>query len=100
MSNSVTGAGMTASTIICAVCGAGNQPQAKFCASCGQGFAEESTMAMMLPRGLHVKGDLVRQRYRVLGQIGQGGFGAVYKAEDTELGGRLVAVKEMSQQGL
>jgi serine/threonine protein kinase len=42
-------------------------------------------------------GEVLRQRYHVLGQIGQGGFGAVYKAEDTELGQRLLAVKEMNQ---
>ncbi|HVU69595.1 MAG TPA: serine/threonine-protein kinase [Ktedonobacteraceae bacterium] len=45
-------------------------------------------------------GKLVRQRYKVLAQIGQGGFGAVYKAEDGELGQRLVAIKEMNQANL
>ena len=43
---------------------------------------------------------LLRQRYRLLRQIGVGGFGAVYQAEDRQLGHRLVAVKEMSARGL
>jgi serine/threonine protein kinase len=42
-------------------------------------------------------GEVLRQRYHVLCQVGQGGFGAVYKAEDRELGQRLLAVKEMNQ---
>ncbi|HLV98787.1 MAG TPA: serine/threonine-protein kinase [Ktedonobacterales bacterium] len=43
---------------------------------------------------------LLKQRYRLLSQVGQGGFGAVYRAEDTQLGNRLVAVKEMQPHGL
>ena len=55
----------------------------------------------LLPRApVSIEPVLLKQRYRLLAQVGAGGFGAVYRAEDSQLGNRPVAVKEMSQRGL
>ena len=43
---------------------------------------------------------ILKQRYRVLHLVGRGGMGAIYMGEDTQLGHRLVAIKEMSQGSL
>jgi eukaryotic-like serine/threonine-protein kinase len=85
---------MNRPVVYCATCGAANPPGAATCFSCGN--PPLSTPPGTSPSG----GVLLKQRYRLLAQIGTGGFGAVYQAEDTELGNRKVAIKEMSQHGL
>jgi len=89
---------MKASTIFCIECGAANSIQAKFCFSCGQEVQSQGKVVGQA--GQIQPGEVLRNRYKIVSMIGQGGFGAVYKAEDQELGQRLVAVKEMSEQGL
>jgi len=53
-----------------------------------------------VPTGQLPTQSLLKQRYRVLQNVGHGGMGAVYLAQDTQLGDRRVAVKEMSQSSL
>src|SRR5438309_1218301 len=72
------------SPLYCNNCGAANQKQAKYCFYC-----EEPLLAP-------AKETLIKQRYRLLGSVGQGGFGAVYRAEDTLCGNRLVALKQIN----
>ncbi len=43
-----------------------------------------------------ILGALLQNRYRILHEIGGGGMGKIYLAEDTRLPGRCCAVKEMS----
>ncbi len=45
---------------------------------------------------LLASGTLLKNRYRIAGPIGQGGMGAVYRAEDTLLPGRICAIKEIN----
>ncbi|MFL7791501.1 MAG: protein kinase [Anaerolineae bacterium] len=47
-----------------------------------------------------VPGTTLQNRYRIARQIGGGGMGVVYLAEDTRLAGRRCAIKEMSPAAL
>jgi serine/threonine protein kinase len=92
---------MIAPTLFCDRCGAANRAQAAFCAACGQRlYAPLAGTASNSLTGLLIQHHILKQRYRIISQIGKGGFGAVYKAMDTQFGNRLVAIKEMSQSGL
>ncbi len=46
------------------------------------------------------QGVLLQNRYRVISQVGTGGFGVVYKAVDTQHTERLVAIKAINLSGL
>ncbi len=95
---------MLAASFYCPHCGAANDTQATECFACGHVLSEALPSSSLNGASSSTSGTLpqvlLRQRYRVLAQVGKGGFGAVYKAADTQLGHRVVAVKEMSQIGL
>jgi serine/threonine protein kinase len=92
---------MIAPTLFCDRCGAANRAQAAFCAACGQRlYAPLAGTASNSLTGLLIQHHILKQRYCIISQIGKGGFGAVYKAMDTQFGNRLVAIKEMSQSSL
>ncbi len=95
-------------TIYCSSCGKNNQAQAKYCFGCGKELikmvadtlpTEDVTHEDVRTGRLKARQQL-NNRYILLSLLGQGGMGAVYKAEDTRFANRLVAVKEMSQSGL
>jgi eukaryotic-like serine/threonine-protein kinase len=74
----------------CDNCGHDNVEGARFCASCG------ITLPVGNPDERSLIGQVVGGRYRIVGLIGEGGMGIVYKAEQT-LGSavRPVAVKTL-----
>ena len=78
----------------CVACGAHNVKDASACFSCGR------SLRVTIPLREDVStGHIVNQRYRLLAQLGDGGFSAVYKAEDTTTG-QLVAIKAVSLRRL
>jgi len=89
------------SFIYCDMCGAANQAQATLCFACGHPLAAsiEDTV-LPSPAEPPVSRPLLAGRYRLLALAGEGGFGAVYKAEDVQRDKALVALKQIHLSGL
>lgn len=83
---------MPESILYCPACGAANDSAEQHC------FACQSSLVLAGADKQPVT--LLRRRYEILVQVGQGGFGAVYKARDTQEHNRLVAIKQINLRGL
>ena len=85
---------------ICNVCKNNNAAGARFCSWCGTMISGQEAINQSATGLLPSQSVLGNGHYAVLKRVGQGGMGAVYKAQDLLLNKRIVAIKEMSQNGL
>lgn len=85
---------MMNSTPFCPVCGAANDLAYLRCFSCGQLLSPESEARLSQHRAL------LHDQYQLGACLGSGGFSAVYYARDLLAGGREVAIKRITLQGL
>ncbi|HVB22866.1 MAG TPA: serine/threonine-protein kinase [Ktedonobacteraceae bacterium] len=90
---------MITSDNYCLTCGAANRAEAEVCFACGTSMKITVPLSPVSSAKL-VGQPLLKQRYRILAQVGNGGFSVVYKAEDTRDGNREVAIKAITLHGL
>src|SRR6266516_2853103 len=73
-----------------------------YCNNCGAANQEQAVLCFVCEASLHTPAQelLLKGRYRILVPVGQGGFGAVYKVEDTQDENRLLAMKQINLSAL
>jgi serine/threonine protein kinase len=75
--------------MICVKCGHHNSDSARYCATCGQ-------MLPAVERASLTPGQTMNNaQYRIVRQVGKGGMGTVYIAQNTQAFDRLCIIKEM-----
>lgn len=79
---------------ICSVCNTSNRDTARYCQNCAAPLSGGAATGLLSPQ------TMLSGRYLILKKVGQGGMGAVYKAADTRITGKLWAVKEMSDAAI
>jgi serine/threonine protein kinase len=88
---------MLSSERYCLNCGAANTLEAELCFACGLSLKITAPLSLETPGNGH---RLLLERYRILAQVGKGGFSAVYKAEDMRFNAHCVAIKAITLRGL
>src|SRR5260370_42596834 len=92
---------MVSSTLYCINCGAANLARAKFCFGCGQSLQTSvAPPGVSSLTGLLVHDHILDQCYRIISQIGRGGFRPVYKTIQLKTGKPPARVKEKCQRSL
>lgn len=108
----------TSLSLFCDHCGAANASQATVCFACHQPLhapppaqathtpvhaqvsAGQAALVSPPPAAPSVPASRLNLRYHIISEIGQGGFGLVYKAQDSQNKNKLVAIKQINLHSL